>query len=82
MKSMLKADGIADSTAVFLFTDHGISHLRGKQYLYEDGTKIPLIVRWQEKTRAGSRRNDMVTQTDISATSLYLSGIPISKRWL
>lgn len=73
----LEEEGIADSTVVFLFTDHGISHLRGKQYLYEDGIKIPMIVRWPEITRAGSRRNDMVTQIDISATSLYLAGIPI-----
>lgn len=73
----LEAEGIADSTAVFLFTDHGISHLRGKQFLYDDGIKIPLIVRWPEVTRSGSRRKDLVTQIDISTTSLYLAGIPI-----
>jgi len=76
----LEEEGIADSTAVFLFTDHGISHLRGKQYLYDDGIKIPMIVRWPEVTRAGSHRNDMVTQIDISATSLYLAGIPIPEK--
>ncbi|MCF8379017.1 MAG: sulfatase-like hydrolase/transferase [Bacteroidales bacterium] len=73
----LEAEGIAENTAVFLFTDHGISHLRGKQYLYDEGIKIPMIVRLPEVARPGNLRNDMVTQIDISATSLYLAGIPI-----
>lgn len=73
----LEEEGIADSTAIFLWTDHGISHLRGKQFLYDEGIKIPLIVKWPELTRAGTRRKDLVTQIDISATSLYLAGIPV-----
>jgi arylsulfatase A-like enzyme len=75
----LEAEGIADSTAVFLWTDHGISHLRGKQFLYDDGIKIPMIVKWPEVTQPGSRRKDLISQIDISATSLYLAGIPIPK---
>ncbi len=73
----LEAEGIADSTAVFLFTDHGISHLRGKQYLYEEGMKIPLIVKWPGVTQPGTRRNDLVSHIDIAATSLHMAGIPI-----
>ena len=73
----LEAEGIADSTAVFLFTDHGISHLRGKQFLYEEGMKIPLIVKWPGTTKPGTRRQDLVSHIDIAATSLHLAGIPV-----
>ena len=27
------------------FTDHGISHARGKQFLYDEGTHIPIVLR-------------------------------------
>jgi len=73
----LDAEGIADSTAVFLFTDHGISHLRGKQYLYDEGMKIPMIVKWPGHTNAGKRRNDLVSHIDIAATSLHMAGITV-----
>ena len=51
--------------------------MRGKQFLYDEGIKIPLIIKWPEVTQAGSRRKDLVSQIDISATSLYLAGIPV-----
>lgn len=73
----LDDEGIADSTVIFVFSDHGISHLRGKQFLYDEGMRIPLIIRWPDFITANSRRKDLVTQTDISATSLYLAGIDI-----
>ena len=42
----LKADGLADSTVILFFGDHGESHVRGKQFCYEEGLHIPLIVHW------------------------------------
>jgi arylsulfatase A-like enzyme len=46
----LEDEGIADNTIVFLWTDHGISHARGKQFLYDEGIdegiRVPLIIRW------------------------------------
>lgn len=73
----LEAENIADSTVIFLFTDHGISHLRGKQFLYEDGIKIPLIVKWPGVTQPETRRKDLVSHIDIAATTLYMAGIPL-----
>ena len=69
--------GRLDSTAVFLWTDHGISHLRGKQFLYEEGIRIPLIVQLPEKEDAGLVREDIIEHIDIAATSLALAGIAI-----
>jgi arylsulfatase A-like enzyme len=73
----LDATGRADRTFVFFWTDHGVSHMRGKQFLYEEGIRVPLIVRSPE---AGSRevvRKDLVLHIDVSVTSLALAGIPV-----
>ena len=33
----LKKEGIHENTTIIFFTDHGISHARGKQFLYDEG---------------------------------------------
>ncbi|HTO05138.1 MAG TPA: sulfatase-like hydrolase/transferase, partial [Opitutus sp.] len=33
----LKQEGLLEHTVIFFLTDHGISHLRAKQFLYDDG---------------------------------------------
>ncbi len=71
----LDAAGRLDSSAVFLWADHGISHLRGKQFLYEEGVRVPLIVRLPGRQYAGEVRDDLVEHIDIAATSLALAGI-------
>lgn len=73
----LKDAGRLNNTAVFFMTDHGVSHLRGKQFVYEEGIRVPLIVRLPNGRFAGSTRNDLVNQIDVSATSLGLAGIAI-----
>ncbi|MHC4865949.1 MAG: sulfatase-like hydrolase/transferase [Planctomycetota bacterium] len=75
----LEDEDIADSTAVFLWTDHGISHARGKQFLYDEGARVPLIVRWPGIIKPGTVRKDLVSHIDIAATSLYMAGILIPK---
>lgn len=42
----LEADGLADNTVILFFGDHGEAHVRGKQFCYEEGLHIPLIIRW------------------------------------
>jgi len=73
----LEDEGIADNTAVFLWTDHGISHARGKQFLYDGGIHVPLIIRWPGMIKPGTVRNDLVSHIDIAATSLYMAGIAV-----
>ncbi len=74
----LKDEGIADETYIFFITDHGISHARGKQFLYEEGIRIPLIVTGPD-VKPGSVRDDLVVHIDLAAASLRLAGIPIPK---
>lgn len=75
----LENEGIADSTAVILWTDHGISHARGKQFVYDEGIHVPLIMRWPGTIKPGTVRQDLVSHIDIAATSLYMAGIAIPK---
>ena len=75
----LKDAGRLENTVVFFITDHGVSHLRGKQFVYEEGIRVPLIMRLPQRRFAGSTRNDLVNQIDVSATSLGLAGIAIPK---
>jgi arylsulfatase A-like enzyme len=73
----LEDERIADDTIVSLWTDHGISHARGKQFLYDEGIRVPLIMRWPGVIKPGTVRDDLVSHIDIAATSLYMARIPI-----
>ncbi|MFV0442309.1 MAG: sulfatase-like hydrolase/transferase [Planctomycetaceae bacterium] len=73
----LEQEGTLDQTVIFFWTDHGISHARGKQFLYEEGIHIPLIVRFPDGRDSGTTRKDLVLQIDAAPTSLALAGLPI-----
>ncbi len=75
----LRQAGILDQTAIFFWTDHGVSHVRGKQYLYDEGIHVPLIMQLPSGQHAGTVRHDLVEHIDIAATSLALAGIKIPK---
>ncbi|QEG43703.1 sulfatase family protein [Roseimaritima ulvae] len=80
----LRADGVLDNTIVFFLTDHGISHARGKQFLYEEGILIPFVV-WappgveleSAKSTEGVERDDLIAHIDLAATSLQLAGVQV-----
>ena len=72
----LAKEGILDQTVVFFMTDHGISHARGKQFLYDEGIHVPLVVRGPG-IAAGKIRDDLVEHIDLAASSLALAGIAI-----
>jgi len=65
-----------ENTVVFFITDHGISQARGKQFLYDEGTKIPFVV-WAPKLFQHKVVDDLINHIDMSATSLQLAGIEI-----
>lgn len=79
--SALKEYNLWDNTAVFFFTDHGCPLPRAKQFLYEDGTKVPLIVQWprgrHKLNTRGTVRSDLINGIDIATTTLALAGIAI-----
>ena len=73
----LKRDGLYGNTTIFLFSDHGYKLHRHKQYLYEGGIQMPLIV-FGPGVNKGVRK-DLVSGIDISAASLAAGGIEIPK---
>lgn len=72
----LEAEGILDRTLVIFTTDHGISHARGKQFLYDEGAHVPFVVRGPGVPR-GQVRTDLVELIDLAAVSLGAAGVPI-----
>jgi len=76
----LRSDGLLENTIIFFFSDHGMRSIRHKQFLYDGGIHVPLIVGWygnSEKLRSAAIRNDLVSGIDIGPTSLALAGLEI-----
>ncbi len=72
----LEQEGLLDQTLIILMTDNGISHARGKQFLYDEGTQTPFIVRGAGVPR-GAVRGDLVEHIDMAPLSLAAAGLPI-----
>jgi arylsulfatase A-like enzyme len=76
----LRADGLADSTIVVFFGDHGQSHVRAKQFCYEEGLHIPLLIRWPKGFpapsgfSAGKVDDRMIESIDFAPTMLDIVG--------
>ncbi len=72
----LETEGLLEDTLIVFFTDHGISHARGKQFLYDEGTHIPLVIRGPQ-IQAGRIRTDLVEHIDVAALSLAAAGLDV-----
>ena len=72
----LENEGLKKNTLVIFMTDHGISHARGKQFLYNEGTHIPFIVAGPN-IPANAERSDLIEHIDMAALSLAAAQIPI-----
>src|SRR5690606_33171173 len=71
---LLDEQGLRDNTIVVFMADHGRAMVRGKQWPYESGLHIPLIIRWPEgipapKQYAPGKVEDALTASiDLTAT--------------
>lgn len=84
--AQLEADGLADNTIVFFFSDHGMGLPRFKRTLYDSGLHVPLIIRFPNRYRPakggspqapGGRSDRLVSFVDFAPTVLSLAGLPI-----
>lgn len=66
----LDDEGLANNTLVFFIGDHGRCQIRGKQFLYDGGIRIPLIMRWPGKLKPGRVSDDLASSLDVCATFL------------
>jgi len=80
----LEEEGLAEKTVVFFASDNGApteegpgsnGELRlGKAFLFEGGSRVPLVVRWPGHGSAGAKISAPVSLLDITATTLKLAG--------
>jgi uncharacterized sulfatase len=75
----LEDEGLADNTLVFFMGDNGICMPRGKQFLYDGGMRVPLIVRWPGVVKAGAVEDRLVSAIDLAATSLSAAGLELPR---
>ena len=76
----LKDDGLWENTIIILYSDHGSGLPRSKEFVYEEGLHIPLLIAapgMKNVVKPGTRRNDIVNLMDIAATSLALAGLDV-----
>ncbi|MDA8745191.1 sulfatase [Rubripirellula amarantea] len=79
----LEDDGLTDNTIVIFWGDHGMGLPRGKRWLYDTGTLVPMIVRWPKSVgddvgeAPGTVREDLVTTVDLAPTMLSLAGVEV-----
>lgn len=79
----LEEDGLLDDTIIFFWSDHGDGLPRAKRWLYDTGTRVPLIVRIPEKFRTGGQgkpgsvSDRLLSGIDLGPTVLNLAGIKV-----
>lgn len=77
----LETDGLADNTVIVFFGDNGQAHVRGKQFVYESGLHVPLLIRWPKNFPApkhfkpGAVSDQLVDAIDLTATTLSIAGV-------
>ncbi len=76
----LKDDGLADNTIIAFFGDNGQCLVRGKQWLYDAGIHVPLIMHWPGHIEAGRVQPGLASLIDVTASSLALAGLPRPER--
>lgn len=77
---LLERDGLADNTVIFFFADNGQAHVRGKQFCYDSGLHVPLIVYWPKGLptpshfRPGTASDQLISAIDFLPTMMSLAG--------
>lgn len=79
--AQLEIDGLADNTVVVFFGDNGEAHFRSKQFCYESGLRVPLILRWPrnfpvpKRFVPGSVDDRLLMAIDLAPTMLDVAGV-------
>jgi arylsulfatase A-like enzyme len=78
--AQLEADGLAERTVVVFFGDNGQAHVRGKQFCYQSGLQVPLLIRWPKAFpppqgfHAGTVERRLIAAIDLAPTMLAIAG--------
>jgi arylsulfatase A-like enzyme len=70
-----------DDTAILLSSDHGFFlgewRCYDKRFMHEPSIRVPLMVRYPRRVKAGSVCEQMALNVDLAPTLLELAGIPV-----
>jgi N-sulfoglucosamine sulfohydrolase len=87
----LEADGLAEDTIVWFWGDHGRGLPRAKRWIYDSGSRVPLLIRIPDKwrklalpenpdaVRPGTVNEDLIAFIDFAPTMLSLVGLEIPR---
>ena len=82
--NQLEAAGELDDTAILFSSDHGFFlgewRLYDKRFMHEPSIRVPTSLRYPQKIKAGTIRDEMVLDVDIAPTLLDLAGVKIPER--
>jgi len=76
----LNENNLLENSIVFFFSDHGMRLTRHKQFLYEGGLRVPLIIADftdSQVIETGVRLSSLVSGLDLGPSSLALANISI-----
>jgi arylsulfatase A-like enzyme len=78
----LEASGELDRTMIVVTSDHGYWYGEHglsveRRLAYEEGIRIPLLIRYPALIKAGTKRNQMVLTLDFAPTFMELAGAPV-----
>lgn len=79
----LEDAGLAENTIVGYYGDHGGVIARSKRFIYESGTRVPMIWRFPEKyehlspAKPNTKLDRLVSFVDLAPTILSLAGVKI-----
>ncbi len=78
--------GLADDTIVVYFSDNGPNSwrwndgMRGRKgSVHEGGVRVPFIIRWPGRIKAGRKVTQIASHIDILPTLADLAGVPVAK---
>ncbi|MFN7926851.1 MAG: sulfatase [Blastocatellia bacterium] len=77
----LKADGLLEDTIIVFFGDNGQAHVRGKQFVYDSGLLVPLMIHWAKNFpqpkhyQPGKVDERLLMAIDLTATTLDIAGV-------
>ena len=82
--SCLEEKQILDDTAIFQGSDHGYFlgewRMYDKRLMHEPSIRVPMMIRYPKRIPAGTVRDEMALDIDITPTILDLAGVPIPER--
>ncbi len=78
--NQLEKDGLASNTIVVFFGDNGAAMVRAKQFCYEEGFHVPLMIRWPSGIarpadfKPGTINHRFLDGIDLAPTMLSFAG--------